>query len=80
MMYETLFLLLVTDLECYYCGHDDPGECNEEVPGEEIHCQMSNPEEPHYGDSCFVGHSGKLSKCIFGKNLILIIFEITKIT
>ena len=21
---------------------------------------MSNPEEPHYGDSCFVGHSGKL--------------------
>ena len=46
-------------LECYYCGRDNPGECNGDVPGEEIHCQMLHPEEPHYGDSCFVGHSGK---------------------
>ena len=49
-----------TVLECYYCGHDDGVDpmCDADNAGGAIHCQMNNPEELHYGDSCYVGHSG----------------------
>ena len=44
-------------LRCYYCGHEDE-DCSAGASGIEVSCQTSNEEEPHYGDSCFVGHSG----------------------
>jgi len=38
----------------------------EEVAHEEfnevIHCQMDSPEVGHYGNTCFVAHSGKYGK------------------
>ena len=45
-------------LKCYYCGHQED-ECNEFETGELVDCQVNNPEEPHYGDSCYVGYPGK---------------------
>ena len=44
-------------LECYFCGHEEE-ECNAEVHGTEVRCQMDDPENHNYGDSCYVGHSG----------------------
>ena len=44
-------------LDCYKCGHDN-GDCNSDQYGEEVKCQMEDPENPNYGDSCYVGHSG----------------------
>ena len=44
-------------LKCYYCGHEDE-DCSAGASGIEVSCQTSNEEEPHYGDSCYVGHSG----------------------
>ena len=47
-------------LKCYYCGHEDE-DCSAGASGIEITCQTSNEEEPHFGDSCYVGHSGIVS-------------------
>ena len=49
---------LVGGLSCYHCAHLD--ECSAENPGEVVKCQMENPREPNYGDSCEVNHSGKI--------------------
>ena len=47
---------------CYYCHSQilDHELCNSEEFGELIKCQMNDEEEPHYGNACIVGHSGKL--------------------
>ena len=46
-----------TGIECYTCGHEDD-ECNVDHYGEKVRCQMDDPENHNYGDSCYVGHSG----------------------
>ena len=48
----------MTGLECYYCGQEDE-DCSADDAGHEVECQMTDPAEHHYGDSCYVGHSGK---------------------
>jgi len=30
------------------------------MEGVEVQCQMNDPEEHHYGDACYVGHSGNI--------------------
>ena len=54
------YSILEHGLECYYCGHEEGDECGSEMPDDSPYfvCQMSSPDEPHYGDSCYVGHSG----------------------
>ena len=44
--------------KCYYCGHEESEECNDDVPGKEVTCQMSDPEQDYFGDVCYVGHDG----------------------
>ena len=54
------------ELECFYCSYENEVEKCEEVAHEEfnevIHCQMDSPEVGHYGNTCFVAHSGKYGK------------------
>jgi len=48
-------------LECYYCqenGGEEHSECTADIIGDPVHCQISEPENPHYGDVCAVGHVG----------------------
>ena len=48
-------------LQCYYCqenGGEEHDKCTSDIAGEPIHCQISDPLSPHYGDVCAVGHSG----------------------
>ena len=42
---------------CYYCGHEEE-DCNAEHHGLIVTCQMHDPTMHHYGDACYVGHSG----------------------
>ena len=55
-------LIIGTGLKCYSC-HDSlehPDEtCTISITGREVTCQTDNPEMPNFGDSCYVGHSGK---------------------
>ena len=53
----TTFFQTGTGLECYSCGHEEE-ECNKDHYGETVRCQMDDPENHNYGDSCYVGHSG----------------------
>ena len=53
----TAFFQTGTGLECYSCGHEEE-ECNKDHYGETVRCQMDDPENHNYGDSCYVGHSG----------------------
>ena len=45
-------------IDCYYCGHEED-DCNADMPGVKVQCQMDDPEGHNYGNVCFVGHSGK---------------------
>ena len=48
-------------LRCYYCyGHagTEHDNCDVDVYGDEVSCQMHDPREPNYGDVCFIGHTG----------------------
>ena len=56
----TTFFQTGTGLECYACGHEEE-ECNKDHYGETVRCQMDDPENHNYGDSCYVGHSGIFS-------------------
>ena len=56
-------------LECYYCRYDEEGDCNADMDGIEVQCQMNNPEEHHYGDACYVGHSGNIIYTVQFKNI-----------
>ena len=50
-----------TGLECYYCyGHSgtEKDECDSDITGEPVYCQMHDPKFPHYGDVCSIGHTG----------------------
>ena len=47
-------------LTCYYCGHESEEGCSSESVGEEVKCQMTDPAQHHYGDACYVGHSGRI--------------------
>ena len=50
-------------LECYYCyGHagTEHDNCDEDIPGDKVVCQMHDPRQPNYGDACFIGHTGWL--------------------
>ena len=55
-------MLEETALRCFYCGHDDGvgDDCDSDNTGPEIDCQMDDPEDKWYGDSCYVMHSGKI--------------------
>ena len=50
--------LIESGLKCYYCGHEDSDECSGDITGEQVSCQMNDPEKPHYGNNCYVGHLG----------------------
>merc|ERR1712018_1053550 len=43
-------------IKCYYCKHLE-GDCNVNIAGEIVECQMNSPRENHHGDACFVGYS-----------------------
>ena len=44
-------------LECYFCGYDG-NECNAADYGDPFHCQMDDAEKEHYGNVCYVAHTG----------------------
>ena len=46
-------------MQCYSCGHFDE-DCTMNNFGQAVYCQTDNPENPNYGDTCYVGHSGEL--------------------
>ena len=48
-------------LECYYCTENYQEACNALNFGEKVMCQKEAPDGLHYGDSCFVGHTGRLN-------------------
>ena len=55
------FFPIDVGLECYYCqenGGEEHSECTADIIGEPVHCQISEPSDPHYGDVCAVGHVG----------------------
>jgi len=45
----------VHGLSCYYCPHYDD-KCSESNPGDTVACQMDDPTQDHYGDTCMVDH------------------------
>ena len=49
-----------TGLSCYYCGYHET--CSADEPGQVVQCQMEDPREHHFGDSCEVAHSGITKK------------------
>ena len=58
-----MFLYLYTtgsELMCYDCGHEDGDECNGESLGVKVLCQTKDPEQEHYGNKCYVGHTGNM--------------------
>ena len=73
-------MILEDGLECYYCGHEEDDECGSKMPDDSPYfvCQMSSPDEPHYGDSCYVGHSG--SAIAFKKYMTMRIMHSLDIT
>ena len=66
-------------IKCYYCRHLE-GDCNANIAGEIVECQMSNPRENLYGDACFVGYSGniKIRYCESSHNIVVILRSILK--
>ena len=62
--------LIGTGLECYTCGHEGD-ECTKDNYGEKVHCQMDDPENHNYGDSCYVGHSGSSKQIYLSFKLLL---------
>ena len=55
-LWHILFLFqLVHGLSCYYCPHYDD-KCSESNPGDTVVCQMDDPTQDHYGDTCMVDH------------------------
>ena len=46
-------------IKCYYCKHLE-GDCNANIAGEIVECQMNDPRENYHGDACFVGYSGNI--------------------
>ena len=45
-------------LECFYCNTE---ECSDDHPGEIVKCQQSDPSGDHYGRTCAIGHSSKIT-------------------
>ena len=70
--------LVEPGLECYYCeenGGEEHDRCTSDIVGEPVPCQMYDPEGPHFGDVCAVGHVGKyLSNYIQLKKVLLLFF------
>ena len=58
------FSVLDAALECYFCSYEE-GECGVEVSGVPVNCQMDNPFGKHYGDACYVAHTGKYTSLQF---------------
>ena len=56
-MYISITSYQGSGLKCYACGHEDD-DCSAGMSGVEVTCQMSNEEDPNYGDTCYVGHTG----------------------
>ena len=48
-----------TALVCYECHELDEHECGEHEWGKGVTCQMENPQEENYGNSCYVAHTGQ---------------------
>ena len=44
---------------CYECHELDEHECGEHEWGKGVTCQMENPQEENYGNSCYVAHTGQ---------------------
>ena len=59
-----------TALVCYECHELDEHECGEHEWGKGVTCQMENPQEENYGNSCYVAHTGQ--------SIILVIFVTKK--
>ena len=36
-------------IDCYYCGHEED-DCNADMPGVKVQCQMDDPEGHNYGN------------------------------
>ena len=74
--------LVEPGLECYYCeenGGEKHDRCTSDIVGEPVPCQMSNPEGPHFGDVCAVGHVGKyLSDYTQSKKIFYLSSSFTK--
>ena len=51
-------------LECYFCGYDG-NECNAADYGNPFHCQMDDAEKEHYGNVCYVAHTGNFLHFVF---------------
>ena len=58
LVYLRIFIV-GNELVCYYCGHEEGDECGPTHFGRGVTCQMNDPEETYYGDSCYVGYPGK---------------------
>ena len=44
---------------CYECHELDEHECGEHEWGKGVTCQMENPQEENYGNSCYVARTGQ---------------------
>ena len=83
---KTFTIYLVTDLNCYFCNSQDEehSECNAEEAGELVNCQMSDSKDPHYGNACIVGHTGKVTpwfkKDYWNENLANLIIDKIRIS
>ena len=59
-----------TDLMCYYCRYN-AGECNEDEYGELIKCQDDDEHSEHFGNACYIGHTGKHTPALSILHVIL---------
>ena len=51
-------------MKCHYCfghGGTEHDDCNAEMYGPAVECQMQNPTLPYFGDVCLVAHTGKIT-------------------
>ena len=58
---KTIFSFPGTGLKCHYCfghGGTEHDDCDAEMYGPAVECQMQNPTLPYFGDVCLVAHTG----------------------
>ena len=53
------YVLTGSGRQCYFCD-ETSNDCNADIFGVKVHCQLENSSGPHYGDVCIVGHTGKI--------------------
>ena len=46
-------------MQCYHCEPENPKQkCDADSWGLPTNCTTNNPDDPNYGDSCMVLHTG----------------------